>query len=94
MEAEGIAASPSAVVEPGLNSAVERYYDTTLDLYEELWGEHVHHGYWDPGERPGINGADRHAATDRLVHELVAYADIQPGSKILDIGCGIGGPAL
>ena len=94
MEADGIAAPPSAVVEPGLNSAVERYYDTTLDLYEELWGEHVHHGYWDPGERPGINGADRHAATDRLVHELVAYADIQPGSKILDIGCGIGGPAL
>jgi hypothetical protein len=23
--------------------AVERYYDTTLDLYEDLWGEHVHH---------------------------------------------------
>jgi len=94
MEADGIAAYPSAVVERGLNTAVERYYDTTLDLYEEMWGEHVHHGYWDPGERPGVNGADRHAATDRLVHELVAYADIQPGSKILDIGCGIGGPAL
>jgi tocopherol O-methyltransferase len=94
MEADGIAASPSALVEGGLNTAVERYYDTTLDLYEELWGEHVHHGYWDPGERPGVNGADRHAATDRLVHELVAYADVPKGSSILDIGCGIGGPAL
>ena len=36
-----------------MNTAVERYYDTTLDLYEELWGEHVHHGFWDEGERPG-----------------------------------------
>jgi tocopherol O-methyltransferase len=79
---------------PGLNAAVARYYDTTLDLYEDLWGEHVHHGYWDPGERPADNGADRHAATDRLVRELVAFAEIPAGARVLDVGCGIGGPGL
>lgn len=78
-----------------LNSAVERYYDTTLDLYEELWGEHVHHGFWDPGERPGDAGAaDRKSATDRLVRELVNFADVPRGANVLDVGCGIGGPAL
>ncbi|GAA2061851.1 hypothetical protein GCM10009839_86180 [Catenulispora yoronensis] len=77
-----------------MNTAVERYYDTTLDLYEELWGEHVHHGFWDEGERPGADGADRHEATDRLVRELVAYAAVPPGAHVLDVGCGIGGPAL
>lgn len=77
-----------------LNSAVERYYDTTLDLYEQLWGEHVHHGFWDVGERPDEGGADRHAATDRLVRELVEYARIPRGGRVLDVGCGIGGPAL
>lgn len=77
-----------------LNSAVERYYDTTLDLYEELWGEHVHHGFWDAGERPDAGGADRHAATDRLVRELIDYAGVPAGSGVLDVGCGIGGPAL
>jgi tocopherol O-methyltransferase len=77
-----------------LNSAVERYYDTTLDLYEQLWGEHVHHGFWDAGERPDAGGADRHAATDRLVQELIDYARVPPGSAVLDVGCGIGGPAL
>ncbi|WP_328917661.1 MULTISPECIES: methyltransferase domain-containing protein [unclassified Streptomyces] len=81
-------------IDSGLNTAVERYYDITLDLYEDLWGEHVHHGFWDPGEVPGVNGADRHAATDRLVHELVAFAGVPAGSKVLDVGCGIGGPAL
>ncbi|NUP49439.1 MAG: methyltransferase domain-containing protein [Catenulispora sp.] len=77
-----------------MNTAVERYYDTTLDLYEELWGEHVHHGFWDAGERPGADGADRHEATDRLVRELVAYAAVPHGARVLDVGCGIGGPAL
>jgi tocopherol O-methyltransferase len=78
----------------GLNTAVERYYDITLDLYEDLWGEHVHHGFWDPGEVPGANGADRRSATDRLVRELVEFTRVPAGSAVLDVGCGIGGPAL
>ncbi len=94
MQAENRATRPVSGTRPGLNAAVERYYDTTLDLYEELWGEHVHHGYWDPGERPDADGADRRAATDRLVHELVAFAGIPSGARVLDVGCGIGGPAL
>ena len=93
MKANASSAYPPAVAAPGLNAAVEKYYDTTLDLYEELWGEHVHHGFWEPGQRPG-DGADRHAATDRLVHELVAFAQIPAASHVLDVGCGIGGPAL
>lgn len=94
MQAENRDTVPAGVTGSGLNAAVERYYDTTLDLYEELWGEHVHHGYWDPGERPDADGADRRSATDRLVHELVAFAGIPAGVRVLDVGCGIGGPAL
>lgn len=76
-----------------MNAAVERYYDTTLDLYEDLWGEHVHHGFWEPGEQPGSD-SERHAATDRLVRELVEFAGVPAGAKVLDAGCGIGGPAM
>jgi tocopherol O-methyltransferase len=89
-----MSAAPASAAQSGLNAAVERYYDTTLDLYEDLWGEHVHHGYWDPGEAPGAQGADRRAATDRLVRELVAFAGIRERSHVLDVGCGIGGSAL
>lgn len=93
MKANASSAYPSAPAGPGLNAAVERYYDTTLDLYEDLWGQHVHHGFWDIGERPG-NDDDRHAATDRLVRELVDFAGIPAGARVLDVGCGIGGPAM
>ncbi len=93
MKANASSAYPSAPAGPGLNAAVERYYDTTLDLYEDLWGQHVHHGFWDIGERPG-NDEDRHAATDRLVRELVDFAGIPAGVRVLDVGCGIGGPAM
>ncbi|MFC5005142.1 methyltransferase domain-containing protein [Dactylosporangium cerinum] len=93
MKANAGSAYPSAPAGPGLNAAVERYYDTTLDLYEDLWGQHVHHGFWDIGERPG-NDDDRHAATDRLVRELVDFAGIPAGARVLDVGCGIGGPAM
>ena len=93
MKANAGSAYPSAPAGPGLNAAVERYYDTTLDLYEDLWGQHVHHGFWDIGERPG-NDEDRHAATDRLVRELVDFAGIPAGARVLDVGCGIGGPAM
>src|SRR5947209_14223695 len=89
-----LSAAPASAAQSGLNAAVERYYDTTLDLYEDLWGEHVHHGYWDPGETPDTQGADRRAATDRLVRELVAFAGIRERSHVLDVGCGIGGSAL
>ncbi len=78
----------------GMTAAVARYYDTTVDLYEDLWGEHVHHGYWDPHEPPGTDPARRIEATDRLVRELVGYAGIPAGARVLDLGCGIGGPAL
>lgn len=74
--------------------AVAAHYDE-LDLaYRRIWGEHVHHGYWDPDERPGTDAAQRVGATDRLVRELVGYAGVPAGSRVLDIGCGIGGPAL
>jgi tocopherol O-methyltransferase len=73
-----------------LHQAVRDHYDKLIDLYEEMWGEHIHHGYWDPGQ-PAVS---RHRAQQRTVQELIAFGGIQPGARVLDSGCGIGASAI
>jgi tocopherol O-methyltransferase len=86
-----VSTSPQPAVDGELNRTVAQYYDSTVELYEGLWNEHIHHGFWDPDDS---STADRHAASDRTVRELAALAGFPAGSYVLDAGCGIGGPAL
>ncbi|MGW1050736.1 methyltransferase domain-containing protein [Streptomyces sp. NPDC001118] len=75
---------------PDLHAAVKDHYDGLIDLYEDLWGEHIHHGYWAEDEPdPG-----RHAAQVRLVEELIAFGPVPEGARVLDAGCGIGASAV
>ena len=76
-----------------LRGEVRRHYDSLVTAYALLWGEHIHHGYWDLGRAPSPPyGAKAHGAVqERLIQELVQFAGIQSGSRIADIGCGIGG---
>lgn len=70
-----------------LTAAVREHYDRLSPLYRALWGEHIHHGFWEGGE-----SAER--AQLRLVEELAARARVARGSRVLDVGCGLGGSAL
>ncbi len=65
---------------------------TSDRLLERLWGEHVHLGHY--GDPPGR--IDFRAAKAAFVHELVRWSGLDrlpPGSRLLDVGCGIGGSA-
>jgi SAM-dependent methyltransferase len=65
-------------------------YDTFADLLDSLWGENLHHGYWDET----VQDEPFEAATTRLTDKLSALLTIEPGDRLLDIGCGIGEPAI
>src|SRR5580700_11417964 len=68
-------------------SEVRSHYDELDPFYRELWGEHVHHGFWTTGtESPEI-------AARRLVELVAEKAQIKSGDLVLDIGCGYGAPA-
>ena len=59
-------------------------------LLENLWGEHIHLGFY---EKPRIKKDFRKAKVD-FVHELVRWSGLDKlpkGSRVLDLGCGIGG---
>lgn len=74
-----------------LNQQIQQFYDTSSGLWEQIWGEHMHHGYY------GLNGTQakdrRHAQID-LIEELLNWSQVQQAEYILDVGCGIGGSSL
>jgi tocopherol O-methyltransferase len=63
------------------------HYDTLDPFYREIWGEHVHHGYWRTGHETPNEAA---AALVGLVADLL---DLAPGHTVCDIGCGYGATA-
>ncbi|HET6211671.1 MAG TPA: methyltransferase domain-containing protein [Micromonosporaceae bacterium] len=75
---------------PELRRAIQDHYDGLIQLYEDLWGEHIHHGYWEPGQP----GGERHQAQVRAVDKLIAFAGVPDGARILDAGCGVGASAV
>lgn len=74
-----------------LNHHIASFYDASSGLWEQIWGEHMHHGYYGPD---GSELKDHYQAQVDLIDELLNWADVNSASRILDLGCGIGGSAL
>jgi cyclopropane fatty-acyl-phospholipid synthase-like methyltransferase len=76
----------SLSAEESSNSVV--VYDRVTQAWQLLLGDDLHFGYF---ENPQVPLA---TATVRLTREMADWTQLRSGSKVLDIGCGIGGPAL
>ncbi|MGI5341190.1 SAM-dependent methyltransferase [Streptomyces sp. CA-181903] len=66
---------------------VTSYYDLVTDFYMEGWGPSQH---FAPA-RPGASPTDILAEGERY---LADRAGLRPGMRALDVGSGVGGPAL
>lgn len=64
----------------------KHYYNLVTDFYEYGWGSSFHFSRYYKGEA-------FKQATARHEHYLAAHMGLKPGMKVLDVGCGIGGPA-
>jgi cyclopropane fatty-acyl-phospholipid synthase-like methyltransferase len=55
-----------------------------------LFGGHLHWGYWDE------NNADDNfaAAADKLAQIMIDKTQIRKGQRFIDLGCGVGQPAM
>ncbi len=74
-----------------LQQQIQQFYDASSSLWEQIWGEHMHHGYY------GADGKikkDRRQAQIDLIEELLQWSGVQQAEDILDVGCGIGGSSL
>jgi tocopherol O-methyltransferase len=74
-----------------LSDQIQSFYDASSGLWEQIWGEHMHHGYYGP---TGTVRKDRRQAQIDLIDECLRWANVTQVADILDCGCGIGGSAL
>ncbi|MCU0569056.1 MAG: methyltransferase domain-containing protein [Oculatellaceae cyanobacterium Prado106] len=74
-----------------LQEQIQQFYDASSGLWEQVWGEHMHHGYYGA---TGTERKERRQAQIDLIEELLAWGKVQQAQDILDVGCGIGGSSL
>jgi 27-O-demethylrifamycin SV methyltransferase len=63
------------------------HYDRITDPWRLLLGEELHYGVFDSGDEP------LPVATGNLTARMVEGAQLAPGLRVLDVGCGTGAPA-
>ncbi|KAE9464302.1 hypothetical protein C3L33_03790, partial [Rhododendron williamsianum] len=66
-------------------SIVNKYYDLVTSFYEYGWGESFHFANRWKGE-------SLRESIKRHEHFIALQLGLKPGQKVLDVGCGIGGP--
>lgn len=68
---------------------VAEFYDDVAGLVE-IFGGSLHNGYWvdDHDRTPFLE------ATNRLSDLVGGKLELRPGQRVLDIGCGVGVPAI
>jgi len=71
--------------EHGRMDMVNKYYDLVTDFYEYGWGQSFHFA-------PRFSGESFHESILRHEYVLAHKGRFGPGMKVLDIGCGVGGP--
>jgi sterol 24-C-methyltransferase len=64
---------------------VNSFYDLVTDFYEWGWGQSFHFA-------PRLIGETFEESILRSEHYLALRANIHPNDKVLDVGCGVGGP--
>ncbi|MBP9109246.1 MAG: class I SAM-dependent methyltransferase [Pyrinomonadaceae bacterium] len=67
---------------------IREHYDLATPFYRDLWGQHIHHGYYSQG------GESKEAAAENLIKLLVELSQLSRGSRVLDVGSGLGGSAI
>ena len=69
---------------------VAAMYDGIGKIYGSAWGPNFHYGYWESD----ADDSSVEVATNRLTDMMITGIAPQAGQRVLDVGCGIGHPAL
>ncbi len=67
---------------------IREFYDLVSSHFHDLWGKHLHHGYWIRGDET------KERAQIQLIEHLAQTASVRSGQTILDVGCGTGASSI
>ncbi|KAJ6843242.1 putative tocopherol O-methyltransferase, chloroplastic [Iris pallida] len=98
VRAMAAAVEAAASTREGLRKGIAEFYDESSGIWESVWGDHMHHGYYDPsadGAAAAAGDLSGHGSAQvRMVEESLRFAGVTDEKKperIVDVGCGIGG---
>ena len=74
-----------------LRKGIAKFYDKSSGVWEKVWGEHMHHGYYPGGARK-----DHVQAQVDMIDAVLEWSGVgrdggAAPARVLDVGCGIGG---
>lgn len=76
-----------------LNKGIAAFYDSSTALWEDMWGDHLHHGYYsvsDEQEQETRKKSNRQAQID-MIDNVLSWAGVDSVKSMVDVGCGLGG---
>lgn len=72
-----------------ITEKIADFWNKTSEGWRAIWGPHLHHGYYE--NNYALSPIE---AQENLLHKLTAKLDIKAHSRILDVGCGMGGSSI
>ncbi len=68
--------------------SIEAHYDQVSDAWHLIMGDNLHYGLFKQ------NDDSLELATQHLMDAMFELVELQPKLTVLDVGCGVGGPAF
>ena len=60
-----------------LQKGIAEFYDESSGIWENIWGDHMHHGFYDPDSTVSVS--DHRAAQIRMIQESLRFASLLSG---------------
>lgn len=57
-----------------LQKGIAEFYDESSGIWEEMWGEHMHHGFYEPDSTVSV--ADHRSAQIRMIEEALRFSSV------------------
>jgi O-methyltransferase StaMB len=73
-----------------MTEKARKYYEEIEAFYVSLYGPNFHHGYWPSPD----DGTTYERALNNLTDQIISRVGVGAGDRVLDVGCGMGGPAI